>query len=464
MKVIYILGYNFISAVTAILLKNFFGENKDIRIVDLEEEDNLNKFNVLESKEIIKILNLNKISVEDFIFNTNAVPSLGSIYFNFLKKEDIQIKLNEHYKNLKSFKIKNILNPSLKEEEKAKDTYKLFELYKNNTLNLKNLKNFEYVFDNNKATEWLIKNIFIKKLQGRVVKFKINQIIYNKEKYIEHFITNINNGLNFKADIYINCTENLFNKEKTNLIYNNYYIDVSFPYKNKEKQLKNIKKYFAFNNGYLLETYLWNKINITYFFNLNDSTKFEIIQNLKKYIVDTHKINYLNFEFKKLNSYALDKYYNKNIIHLNNVFNYIDPLLKNNIDNIINCIYDLISIFEEKENISVIYKNYFNNNCITNYENEKLNYITFLSTTERNDSSYWNNLFEKDIINKNLNLDKSCVKIVRKYNIIDLDFFEKKWKIDIKILNNKIKVTKKTLDNSIPLMIYMKNIFNKERP
>jgi len=462
MRTIYILGYNFTSAITAILLKNFFKETKDIRIVDLEEKNNLNNFNAVESREIFKILKLNNIDINDFIFNTDAVPYLGSVYYNFIKKDVKNVLLHDQYKNLKTWNFKKLLNLNLTEEDEAEHTSKLFYLYKNNEINLKKLNKFGYSFNLDKTTKWLINDIFIKKLRGRIVKFKINQIVYDEKKYIKHLITNISNGLTFKADLYINCTDNLFKTEKTNLLYNDHYIQASFLYKNKDKQIKNIKKYFAFDNGYLLERYLWNKIEITYFFNLKNSTKFEIYENIHKYIINNHKINYLNFEIKEIKSYFLKKIYDKNIVHLNNVTNYLEPLLENNIDNIINNIYNLISILEEKNNISVLYKNYFNNKYFFNYNQKKINYLSFLSKTERIDTAYWNEIFEYNIIDNNLKLNNTCVDLVKNYNTLEIEFYENLLNNKLKLLDNKILVNKKLLYNSMPLMVYLNNIFNKD--
>ena len=123
MKTIYILGYNIYAVATAIILRNFFGYNADVRIVDLKKQGS-NVPVVMDSKLIKIILDLNDISVEQFLKETNGVPVVGSVYKNFYKKGSLHIKTNDTA-NEDLLVYKKALNPKMTSEEEIEYTSKL---------------------------------------------------------------------------------------------------------------------------------------------------------------------------------------------------------------------------------------------------------------------------------------------------------------------------------------------------
>ena len=195
MKTIYIFGYNIISAITAILLRNYFGYKTDVRIVTLNDiEQDIPE--VMESNLIKDILDLNGVSIEEFMKATNASPFVGSVYKDFFKNGSIKFFLNStNSYNQEILKYKNKLHPDLKEEDNLDFISKLAPQLKQNVIK-KDLKdNYSFTFDTKKAATWLIEEVFVKRLKGRLLNFDIKNIVYQENGYVNFIETSLNQGL-----------------------------------------------------------------------------------------------------------------------------------------------------------------------------------------------------------------------------------------------------------------------------
>ena len=453
MKTIYIFGYNIISAITAILLRNYFGYKTDVRIVTLNDiEQDIPE--VMESNLIKDILDLNGVSIEEFMKATNASPFVGSVYKDFFKNGSIKFFLNStNSYNQEILKYKNKLHPDLKEEDNLDFISKLAPQFKQNVIK-KDLKdNYSFTFDTKKAATWLIEEVFVKRLKGRLLNFDIKNIVYQENGYVNFIETSLNEGLPFKAALYINCADKTLNTSKTKLPYNNALLTASVLYKNKDKQINNHNLYFAKDNGYIFERYLWNRIEVTYFYNKDHIRKADADFVIGDHVLKRHKIYYSNFKHKEIYSNEVKEIYNKDILDLSYYNNYVEPLIQNQIDNIINKVYHLIELFEDRVIFARIHKNYFNKESKKIDNKSKLEYLSFLSNTENNQNSYWNKIFEADI-DCDLNL-KNCISDIRKHKTFDPEFYRNLWKKELLYLNN---YAVRNTNNCEPLSILIKRI------
>mgnify|MGYP003645547214 FL=1 len=128
-------------------------------------------------------------------------------------------------------------------------------------------------------------------------------------------------------------------------------------------------------------------------------------------------------------------------------------MIQNQIDNIINKVYHLIDLFEDRVIFARMHKNYFNKESKKIDNKSKLEYLSFLSNTENNQNSYWNKIFEADI-DCDLNL-KNCISDIRKHKTFDPEFYRNLWKKELLYLNN---YAVRNTNNCEPLSILIKRI------
>lgn len=447
MKTIYILGYNIYAVATAIILRNFFGYNADVRIVDLKKQGS-NIPVVMDSKLIKIILDLNDISVEQFLKETNGVPVVGSVYKNFYKRGSLHIKTNDTA-NEDLLVYKKALNPKMTSEEEIEYTSKLASQLKGNLIDKNINDDYAFTFDSVKATNFLCKEVFQKKLQGRIIDCNIKNIVFKENGYIEFLETSINRGLPLVAGLYIDCSDDLFKHKPEQTHYNNSLITASFPYKNKEEQIINSKCYIAKDNGYIMERCLWNRIEVNYFFNKHYSTGKQATFVIGDHILKSHKIYYKHFDIKDIVRNSNYNYYNKDVIDFTYDNNWVEPLVDNPLDILIKKVFKLVDLFEDGVIFSQMYKNHFNEECRKIDREAEKNYLMFLSKTENNYNSYWNKIFEADVVTV-LDL-KNCVKDIIRHKTFDPEYYEKLWEKELLFLDNYNNMTDK-LERTITFM------------
>ena len=96
-----------------------------------------------------------------------------------------------------------------------------------------------------------------------------------------------------------------------------------------------------------------------------------------------------------------------------------------------------------------MYKNHFNEECRKIDREAEKNYLMFLSKTENNYNSYWNKIFEADVVTA-LDL-KNCVKDIIKHKTFDPEYYEKLWEKELLFLDNYNNMTDK-LERTITFM------------
>jgi hypothetical protein len=454
MKTIYLFGYNIVSAVTAILLRNFFGFNADVRIIKFSD----NKENIpstLESKLIRHILDLNDIDVKDFLKETGGVPIVGSIHKNFKKSNSISFSTHNE-ENQDIIKYKKALELKIKPEELIDYTSKLSNHLKDNLIHKEITDDYSFTFDTEKATKFLIEKVFVEKLKGRLLFWDIANIVYNPDGYVSYLQSDLMDQLPFRAGLYINCSDKVdLPKIRKELPYNNCMLTTKFKYTDKEKQINNHKFYTAKENGYIFERCLWDHMEITYFFDKKFMRDWDSQYIIGDHILKAYNIEIFDFERKDIYSYEVEDTFNKDIISLRYQDNYVEPLIENRIDSIIKHVFKIADIFEDTKIFSKIYKNYFNSKCKQINENALNNYLSFLSKTEHNYNSYWNKIFESDV-DVDLKLD-NCLKDVLKFKTFDPDFYKNLWKKELEHLDN---FSKKDIEDSESTYKYLERINN----
>jgi len=447
MKTIYILGYNINAVITAIILRDFFGYNADVRIIDLNRKQPKMPA-VLESRLIKLILDLNEISINDFIKETNAVPIVGSIYKNFLKKGSLNFKTNDSA-NEDILIYKKTLHPKMNAEEEIEYTSKLASHIKNNLIDKDINDNYSFVFDAAKATHFLFNKVYKEKLQGRMICCDIKNVVFQENGYIDFLETSVTDGMPLKAGLYIDCSDDVFKYKTKTPTYNNAYITASFPYKNKKNQITNSKCYIAKDVGYIFERCLWNRIEVTYFFNKNLITSNNAKFIIGDHILKSHRIYFKKFKIEDIVETTTDNYYNKDVINFTFHNNYIEPLLDTSLDILIKKVFKLVDLLKDTIIFSQVYKNHFNQECKKIDEEARNRYLVFLSKTENNYNPYWNKIFEADFATV-LDL-KNGVKDIIKHKTFDREYYEKLWEKELIFLDNYNNMTDE-LERTITFM------------
>ena len=364
--------------------------NKNIEIIIILQEENINKINYLNNKKITKI-----ILKENYSFNKiiNLIFEENKIQKNIFNNNINNIENNFYEKE------KNILNNNskkLEEENKYKiEEYKLNE----NILKIKNkkenkiIKKIKNIFNNKKITK---KIITISGIGG-----------VGKSIFTAHLANSYYNGKNkiliIDFDILNNCIHTLYGVNKYPKNINENLENENF-IKNICEEKNNIKKLIVKIN---------NKINLI--------SGIDLIFNNKKI-----NINELNYLLQKLN----DEY---NII-------IIDTANDNNNEYkklIMQC--SNIIIFLIEGNLIQIKKSINLLNTITNnwnIENEKINIINNKKTNDSIDENIINNIFSDYNILGEINFNKNYNKIINKN--MNKKYINKKIKKEYKKISQKI--------------------------
>ena len=167
-----------------------------------------------------------------------------------------------------------------------------------------------------------------------------NNYCKNKINYIQDDIVSIEqdkNGIKslnnkYKADLYIDCTgfkslllgETL--KEEfinlNNLLPNNSAWATKLPYKNKRKELKLYTDCTAFNNGWIWNIPLWNRIGTGYVY----SDKFVSDEDALKEFQNYLGTKELNFKKIKMRTGIHKRLWVKNVVAVGLSAGFIEPL------------------------------------------------------------------------------------------------------------------------------------------
>jgi len=451
-KSIYLFGYNIVSAITAILLRNLFGLNADVRIVTLHKKEE-NIPSIIESKLIKHILDLNGIAINDFLKQTGGVPLVGSIYKNFKKPDSVMFKTFKH-QNENLIKYKKALDPYIKPELLIDYLSEMSMHLKENKVDKDINNNYAFTFDTKKATKYFIEDIFVNKLQGRLLFWGVENIIYRDDGYVNFIQSDLADGLPFTVPLYINCSEHIdLPKLKKRLPYNNSVLTAKFVYTDKPKQINNHKLYLAADNGYILERCLWDRMEISYFYDKDRSKNNEAKALLGNHIMKCYNKAIYDFDKEELYSYDVDKIYNKDIISLRYYDNYVEPLIENRIDNIIKHIFEFADLLQDSVIHSQMYKNYFNKKCSKINYSASMDYLKFLSKTWHKYNGYWSKIYEADI-NVDLKFD-NCFDQLLEHKTSDPEFYKKVWEDKLKYLD---KFAEKNIKDTESLYESMREI------
>ena len=388
---------------TAATLVKFF-PNKKITLIESGSIPTVGvgESTLVQFREWLHQLN---IKDKDFIKSTDATYKLSIKFNNFYKKGKsfhypfgnpqcgpYQLGQNswwlkKHYENIDNSDYAECYFPSM-------------QLIKQNKLDFSKINSLPFSLKNNSA------------LHFDASKFGLwlkNNYCKNKINYIQDDIVSIEqdkNGIKslnnkYKADLYIDCTgfkslllgETL--KEEfinlNNLLPNNSAWATKLPYKNKRKELKLYTDCTAFNNGWIWNIPLWNRIGTGYVY----SDKFVSDEDALKEFQNYLGTKELNFKKIKMRTGIHKRLWVKNVVAVGLSAGFIEPLESNGLFSVHEFLNVLIRNLHRGK-VSQFDKDNFTYTCKQIFFNFAEFVALHYALSHRTDTKYWKHNFNKE--------------------------------------------------------------------
>jgi len=399
MKDIIIVGGGSAGWMTAATLIKFF-PNKNITLI---ESPNISTVGVGEStiagiRDWVQLL---EIDEDDFVKETDASYKLSIKFTDFYKKgESFHYPFGEpDVDYINDWWFKKFTIPDLPYEDYAECYYPQMQLIKTNKFN----KQYEYAyhFDATKFGLWLKNNYCI----PRGVKH-IQEDIKSIEQN-EDGITSLNNK--YKADLYIDCTgfKSMLLGEAMaepfesfeDILPNNSAWATKINYIDKEKELVPYTNCTAYNNGWIWNIPLRNRIGTGYVYSDKFVSDEEALKEFKQYL------NKQDLEFKniKMRVGIHKRLWVKNVCAIGLAAGFIEPLESNGLFSVHEFLIKLVRNMQRDE-VSQWDKDNFTYQCKTLFTNFAEFVALHYALSHRKDTEYWKNNFNKTWSDNLINL------------------------------------------------------------
>ena len=399
MKDIIIVGGGSAGWMTAATLIKFF-PNKNITLI---ESPNISTIGVGEStiagiRDWVQLL---EIDEDNFVKETDASYKLSIKFTDFYKKgESFHYPFGEpDINHINDWWFKKFITPDLSYEDYAECYYPQMQLIKTNKFS----KQYEYAyhFDATKFGLWLKNNYCI----PRGVKH-IQEDIKNIEQN-EDGITSLNNK--YKADLYIDCTgfksmllgETLKEPFESfeNMLPNNSAWAAKINYTNKEKELVPYTNCTAYNNGWIWNIPLRNRIGTGYVYSDKFVSDEEALKEFKQYL------NKQDLDFKniKMRVGIHKRLWVKNVCAIGLAAGFIEPLESNGLFSVHEFLIKLVRNMQRDE-VSQWDKDNFTYQCKILFTNFAEFVALHYALSHRQDTKYWKSNFNKTWSDNLINL------------------------------------------------------------
>lgn len=398
----------------ATLIKTF--PNKDITLI---ESPNTPTVGVGESTINGVKLWTSYLGIDDkeFLKHTDGSYKLSIKFTDFHKKGNSfhypfgEPDINENYAKLNDWWFKKFLHPETPNSDYAECHYPQMAMVTENKIDYnENPKliqfNFNrdvaYHFDATKFALWL----------------KDYYCLPKGVKYIQEDITNIKsneNGIisinNHQADLYIDCTgfqALLMDKELKepfesyeDILPNNSAWATKIPYDNKETQLVPYTNCTALGNGWVWNIPLWSRIGTGYVYSDKYISDEEALQEFKNHLGRD------DLEFKKLKMRVgiHKRLFVKNVVAIGLSAGFIEPLESNGLFTVHEFLMRLVRTLK-RDKISQWDKDNYTYQCKRLFRNFAEFVSLHYALSERTDTKYWQDNFNKEWSSDLINLKK----------------------------------------------------------
>ena len=481
------------------LIKAF--PNKDITVI---ESPTIKHIGVGESTlgQINQWLDFLEIKDEDFMFFTKATYKLCVRFEDFYKKGDGgfcypfgPVFENTFVGRKEFWFFKKKFFPETPLSDYATSISTNMALVNNNVL-FKNedqelpVFNFKtdvaYHFDASKFGEWL-KEHYCKPKGVKHILENINSIEKNEEG-----IKTLNNK--YSADLFIDCTgfqSLLLGKslkepfcDYSHLLPNNKAWATSFPYKNKEKELKPYTSCTAIENGWVWNIPSWDKIGSGYVYSDKYISDGKALLEFKKHL-DKKEFNYTGSTFNniKMRIGIHEKIFVKNVCAIGLAAGFIEPLESNGLLSVHEFLFRLINILKRGATTQWD-RDSFNTSCKTFFDQFTEFVALHYALSHRTDTPYWKDISNKSfytnrLVDSELKLTMECYMdkfnflrsdsgthyISTGMNYLGADIVEKELpqeiKNIIKVRENELKNWNNVCKNKSSVLQFLKNTIYK---
>lgn len=413
-----IIGGGTAGFMTASTLLKFF-PNKKITLI---ESSNIPTVGVGESTilQIREWLHQLDIKDKDFVKETNATYKLSIKFTDFYQKGKSfhypfgeaydygsQLGLNgwwltKHYYNVGNEDYAESIFPNL-----ALIKNKKLDFNEKNQLPFTFKKNSAFHFDATKFGLWLKEKYCIPKGLN-YIQDDIKTIEQDKDG-----IKSLNNK--YKADLFIDCTgfKSLLLGETfkepfeslENLLPNNSAYATKLPYKNKKEELNLYTNCTAYNNGWIWNIPLWNRIGTGYVYSDKFISDDDALKEFQKYLGTKE----LEFKKIKMRVGIHKRLWVKNVVAIGLSAGFIEPLESNGLFSIHEFLNVLLRNLHRGK-VSQFDKDNFTYNCKQIFYNFADFVALHYALSHRDDTEYWK---------ANLNKQWSNTLINHQANIVD---------------------------------------------
>ena len=491
MKDIIIVGGGSAGWMTAATLIKFF-PNKNITLI---ESPNISTIGVGEStiggiRDWVQLL---EIDEDDFVKETDASYKLSIKFTDFYKKgESFHYPFGEpdtigNVNDINDWWFKKFITPNLLHEDYAECYYPQMQLIKTNKFSKK--YEYAYHFDATKFVLWLKNNYCI----PRGVKH-IQEDIKSIEQN-EDGITSLNNK--YKADLYIDCTgfksmllgQTLLEPFESfeDMLPNNSAWATKIDYVDKEKELAPYTNCTAYNNGWIWNIPLRNRIGTGYVYSDKFVSDEEALKEFKQYL------NKQDLEYKKIKMRVgiHKRLWVKNVCAIGLAAGFIEPLESNGLFSVHEFLILLLRNMQRDE-VSQWDKDNFTYQCKTLFTNFAEFVALHYALSHRKDTEYWKNNFNKTWSDNLINLKPvlqdgflanairrnkeykydirggyhciaagmhygptDVVSILKNNKVKDINYWKSEWKNVVSNLDNKKNTWKKEALNNKKLLDFL---------
>lgn len=373
------------------------------------------------------------IDQESFFKNTDASIKIGlslSNFFNNKEDDHFVYPFGEPYIagtkwGLEDWMIKKYVYPDTPIKEFAESYFAQASLIKHNKFSENNngkLGNFNpklhtaLHFDAIKFGAWLRDHFCLPK-KVNLIKDKVINVELS-ENGISSLI--LSSGNNVSADLFIDCTgfkSLLLDKvlkepfiSYEDVLPNNRAWATRIPYKDKERELRNVTTCTAIESGWCWDIPLWSRLGSGYVYSDKYETPESALEQFKNYLMSDNivvprtreEVDSLQFNDVKMRVGIHERTFVKNVVAIGLSAGFIEPLESNGLFTVHEFLFQLVRALQ-RGSVSQWDRDVYNRITKETFDG----FVDFIrlhyALTNRTDTKYWKDIFnnENNILNSN---------------------------------------------------------------
>jgi hypothetical protein len=318
--------------------------------------------------------------------------------------------------------VKKYFYPDTPVEDFVRCLFPSSVLFENNKFSLNEYGQFDnfdpyqdiaYHFDAVKFGQWLKEYYCLPKGVQHIIGNIAN--IETNDSGVSKLI--LDNGQEFTADLYIDCTgwKSLLLSESlkepfesyADMLPNNKAWAARVPYKNKSVELEGFTNCTAIENGWCWNIPLWSRLGTGYVYSDKFTTKESALTEFKNYlqsskmIVPRSKNEVEELEYKELTMRVgiHSRTFVKNVVAIGLAAGFIEPLESNGLFSVHEFLLKLVDILQ-RESINQFDRDMYNNSVRDLFDNFAKFVALHYALSRRTDTDYWLDISKKTFTDK----------------------------------------------------------------